>query len=122
MLSACSNAPVSKKEVVGSYSINKGSPKDEIEVFANGRYTHTYAPRGGAAVVDSGTWSLREYNGMRLFFENFRSWSRKSRYPNAVNGGEPPPALWPALVERSFSGELRLIVDSDQDWMYIKVK
>jgi hypothetical protein len=119
---ACSSAPVSREDVVGSYSLSTGSARDEIEVFADGRYTHTYDPHIGAAAVDSGTWSLGEYDGMRVLFENFRSWSRGIRYSYDANAEQPRGALWPALIQRSFSGDLLLVVDSDLDLKYVKRK
>lgn len=111
---ACSSAPISVEDVIGSYELNKGSARDEVEVLTNGRYIHTYA-------LDSGTWSLREHDGTRLLFEGFRSWSRGARYPHQSTE-RPPAALWPALVERSVLGEVRLIVDIDQDWAYVRKK
>ena len=124
MSQGCFAEPVTATDVVGSYKLNRGSAKDEIEVLAGGRYVHNYATKD-RSVSDTSTWSMGDYGGTRILFEQFRAWSGSEwsgnpNYGSTIMTGEPAPALYPALVRRSLSGEVQLVVNEDQDWKYVK--
>ena len=120
--SACSADARRPEDVVGTYVLNRGSAQDMIHVRSDGRYVHSYVLPGRMVAADSGTWQLGDYDGQRVLFDNFRSWSRAEREGQGAGdvAPAPNPAEYPALLERGLFGEERLVVNADLGWYYVK--
>src|SRR5436309_6757866 len=110
-------APVHREDLVGTFRLRGSHARDELSVSDDGRYTHIYAPPGGAALTDSGRWTIDTVEGVELIvFDNFVLRFRNETFPDLVQ----PPGYWPVRAERGITGRVRLNADRDLGWFYEK--
>lgn len=109
---AC-NRDIRFGDVLGSYALNKGDAIDVVELRADSTYSHEITPRAGSANVERGAWTLED---RRIIFTDFLM-----RAPKEGEGGTPQVrGIWPASVDRDMRGRLRLVVNDDLGWYYVR--
>ena len=114
----CFADAVSTANVVGRYKLNQGTAQDEIEVLPDGRYVHSHRTNRGRTLADTGTWSMRNYNGNRLELAHFRFISPVDS-GEMTDGADARPTLWVPVISRTLSGRVRLAVDDDIGLAYV---
>lgn len=110
---ACSE-PVTEQMVVGRYDANHGIATDTIDVRSDGTYRHYYKEPDGEEFINEDRWKLELVDGRpAVVFSGFKSRWRRPR-PNGSGG------YYPAFVERSFFGKIRLSISYDEGYYYIR--
>ena len=109
---ACSSA-INRASVVGKYIANHGKAFDAIDLNQDGTYTYLYRPKSGAEFHNSGRWTLyREGSEARITFRDFIF--------GLPGYGGGPPGYWDVEVETSWAGKLRLSINPDLNYYYVK--
>lgn len=115
-------------DVVGKYSANLGKGVDVLEVKRDGTYLYTCDPskapdfsntghwKGSSSNVSGFTnennWSLHYDNGEpRMTFDKFRFCALDYR---------KPAGYWDVSVQRSWRGVIRLPIDRDINFYFVK--
>lgn len=115
-------------DVVGTYVANRGKGIDVLEVKRDGTYLYTCNPgkapdfsntrhrQGSSSVASSFTnenhWSLHYDDGEpRMTFDDFRFCAVDYR---------KPAGYWDVSVQRSWRGVLRLPIDRDVNFYFVK--
>jgi hypothetical protein len=99
---------------MGEYVADHGIATDIVRVGPGGIYWHIYQEPGGEEFKNKGTWELEFIKGEpAVVFSGFKTRWRKLDRPLA-------PAIYPAFVERSFSGRIRLSLSAGEGYYYIK--
>ena len=99
-------------DVPGMYVANYREFTDTLFIEDDGWYIHLWA-RDDTTVFDTGLWEYGFVGGERVVdFKNFSFPPRKGL------GTVSPPNFWPARMERSLLGEIRLIINSDLGLYY----
>lgn len=104
----------------GHFEINQGRARDVIDIYPNGTFIHTFALPNEALQADSGAWSLLDLDGARVQFEGFRSFSSAERDGLEPGSGSPTPGVFAALVMETRGGTIKLLVDQDLGWEYVR--
>jgi hypothetical protein len=105
---------ITQDEVIGIYIANHHKGLDEIELQRTGLYTYTCKLNDGKALKNSGSWSLHyENEEARITFNNFVFCL--SQYGSK-------PAYWDVPVEKSWTGKLRLPLDRDLNYYFVRQK
>ena len=114
--------PIESAELTGTYVLEGVAASDTINVSSGHRYVHAFRAIDGAVVRDSGEWSFKQLDGTRLVFHQFRQGvlERLDRRVSPVADSNEPANEWVALVERDLSGRLRIVVNADLGWSYVK--
>jgi hypothetical protein len=118
VIAACSR-PATQDEALGTYAMNKGKARDTLVVYPNGTYARRYAVPGAAIVVDSGRWTwdtLKTEQSLTL--EKFIPRWNDELYPPT----RATPGVWPTRPERRFNGTVRIPVEGDLGWAYVRVQ
>jgi hypothetical protein len=116
-LAACSR-PATKDEALGAYAMNKGKARDTLIVYPNGAYARRYAAPGAVMVVDSGRWIWNSIKTEQvLTFENFIPRWNDELYPPT----RATPVNWPTRPERRLGGTIKIPVEGDLGWAYVRV-
>jgi aminoglycoside 6'-N-acetyltransferase I len=116
---ACSEWPIGARELPGTYVMNRGRAADTLILDRQGHFRRIYAMPDKPVVIDSGRWTVDTFHEtVYVAFATFsQRWRAESdmgalpRYPIAAGPWRAPP-------ERGFSGQIRLPVDPDLDWVY----
>jgi hypothetical protein len=115
-LAGCGSSP-HVKDVVGTYKLNRGEESDIIEVRNDSTYVHTLRPRGGEVATESGKWTLEEHGGeQRVIFTHFLMRAPKE----GLAGTAQVRGIWPATIGRNIRGRIRLTVNDDFGWYYVR--
>ncbi|MFN2570406.1 MAG: hypothetical protein ABR537_02170 [Gemmatimonadales bacterium] len=117
----CSSWPINLREVPGTYVMNRGRAADTLVIQPQGRYVHMYRAPGQPVVVDVGAWSIDTIHKQAVvtlhgFWQRWRTETEASellRHPLA-------PGLWQVTPQRDALGRLRLMVDEDIEWLYVR--
>jgi hypothetical protein len=116
-IAACSR-PATKDEALGAYAMNKGKAHDTLIVYPNGAYARRYKAPGAAIVVDSGHWTWDSNKTEHvLTFENFIPRWNDELYPPT----RATPAIWRTRPERRLGGAIKIPVEGDLGWAYVRV-
>jgi len=114
MISACSRS-VSPSELPGTYVMNRGQAADTIFVRSDGTYLRRLVLPGEAPVSDTGQWQLEPVAGEeRIVFAKLRA-----KWPGLRE--ESPPGYWPVRTVLGAGGQVRLPVDEDLGWAYVRL-
>ena len=117
VIAACSR-PATKDEALGVDAMNNGKGHDTLIVYPNGVYARRYAVPGAPIVVDSGRWSWDSIKSERvLTFENFIPRWNDELYPPT----RAAPVNWRTRPERRLGGTIRIPVEGDLGWAYVRV-
>ena len=104
---------IDQRAVPGSYFANHGKGLDAIELKQDGTYVYIYQSRGGEEFRNAGRWTFyRQDNAPRITFTDFVFGLR--------GYGGAKPGYWDVEIERSWRGELRLSLDPDLNYYYLK--
>ena len=104
-------------DVTGHYRLNQGHARDELDLRPDGAYVHSYILPGQPPEIDSGRWHSEVMDGaFTLTFDDFvmKSSLERDRRPDVSRG------FWGATPERTMLGKLKLPVDPDKGWSYIR--
>jgi hypothetical protein len=102
--------------------MNQGRAADTLVVRADGSYWRRYVAPGQAPVTDSGRWAVERVTGEALIgFENFAPRWQSETFPG-VPGLPGARGLWPVAAERTLAGTVKLPVNDDLGWAYIRVR
>lgn len=105
----------------GHFELNQGRARDVIDIYPNGTFIHTFALPSQALQADSGVWSVLDLDGARVQFEEFRSFSSAERDGLEPGSGSPTPGVFAALVMETRGGTIKLVVDQDLGWEYVRL-
>ena len=105
--------------VPGTYVMNHGRAGDTLLVRAGGTYVRRYTAPGQPLAIDSGTWSVDTLlnDGMLGFNSFLTRWDAEVPF---ASGRDIFRGLWLTIAQRDFRGSVRLIVDDDLDWAYVR--
>jgi hypothetical protein len=115
VLSACAQVQRTD-DLVGWYVLRTDSATDVIRVDRDGAYRHGFYPHNGHSVQESGSWEFDQVDGQPVIvFHDFVDRASLAYFPDRpqIRG------MWPAHVQRSIWGGLRLIEDDDAGWYYV---
>ena len=114
---ACATPLDRAEDVVGVYDLKWDGTVDQLEVRPDGRYVRTYHTEGGAAVVDSGAWTMSHASGeTRVEFANWLPSWRAQTFPDIpMRRG-----YWVPYAERGLTGQVRISVESDIGLAYVR--
>jgi hypothetical protein len=127
LLDGCS-ARVTVSEVVGTYVANRGHGVDVLEIKGDGTYFYTCkfgeapdfentihssnAPQDRSDFINHDHWSLHYDNGdLRITLDHFQACALDYRRP---------AGFWDVPVKRSWTGGIRLPIDSDVNYYFVK--
>jgi hypothetical protein len=98
--------------------MDRGRAADTLVVREDGTYRHRYVTSSATAVTDSGRWSINTLDGDRLItFAQFTPRWRTESSPSEAR----PTGWWPVQAERTLGGTVRLPVDDDFGWAYVRI-
>jgi len=127
VLVGCSRR-IAPADVAGRYTANRGNGVDVLEIRKDGLYSYTcklgktpdfenttHWPQASIEATDfrnEGRWNLHYDEGEpRITLDHFQACARDYRRP---------PGLWDVPVERSLFGTIRLPIDSDVGFYFVK--
>jgi hypothetical protein len=115
--SSCRGVP--PDAVPGTYVMNHGRASDTLVVRAGGTYIRRYAAPGQPPAIDSGTWSVDTASrGQMLGFDRFPTrWDAETPF---ASDRDTVRGLWLTIAHRDVRGRVRLVVDDDLDWAYVR--
>jgi hypothetical protein len=114
--------PARPAEVPGTYVMDGGRAADTLVVRPGGTYLRRYAAPGRAPVTDSGTWSVVTGAGAGdLAFQGFVPSWRAETFPGPSEPGGGRGHLWFVAPKRGAGGGVRLPVNDDLGWAYVRV-
>lgn len=123
---ACSSRPeirdssLTRAQLAGHYEMNRGRASDMIDLFEDGRYVHSFQADSMPELIDEGKWTVEYIGGERVLLEGFRAWSRAERAGGAPGSLPRSPGTWAGLVDWRADGTVRLHVDLDLQWAYVR--
>ena len=99
--------------------MNDGRAADTLVVRTGGTYVRRYVAPGQPLVIDSGTWSLDTLSGEQMLgFHKFPTrWEAETPF---ASDRDTVPVLWLVRAKRDIRGGVRLVVDDDLDWAYVR--
>jgi hypothetical protein len=102
-----------RPDVFGRYVANHGKGLDVIELSPDGTYLYAYRSSDGKEFRNKGRWTFYRQDGApSITFDDFEF---------GLNGyGSGKPAYWDVEVEASWLRELRLSLDPDLNYYYLK--
>ncbi len=105
LLWACGQS-FERSELLGTYKNNQA---DEFIIVTNdGKYIHILKTENNT-FKETGTWELEIFNGEPIIeFYNF-----DHDFEDTIDSRQKRSSVWPAFVERSFFGKIRLPTDPD---------
>lgn len=114
IISAAACSPnVGPRAVLGRYVANHNKGLDVIELKQDGTYAYVYRPTQGEEFRNAGRWTFYyKDEAPRITFRDF-VFGLKSY-------GGLDPGYWDVEVERSWDGRLRLALDADLNYYYVK--
>ena len=115
---SCSR-PVPPDAVPGTYVMNHGRAADTLVVRAGGTYVRRYAAPGQPLAIDSGTWHVDSLAGEQMLgFDRFATrWEAETPF---ASDRDTVPVLWLVSAKRDARRGVRLVVNDDLDWAYIR--
>lgn len=122
---ACGALPIDHREIPGTYVMNLGRAADTLIVIKGGTYRRIYASPNQPVMIDSGKWVITMYHGDEVVaFSDFRQrWRSETEGTGSARHRTPITADdWRARPERSLWGRLRLPVEPELQWMYVRAK
>ena len=104
---------IERRALLGKYVANHGKGLDAIELKHDGSYVYFYRSSSGKEFRNAGRWTFyRQDNAPRITFNDFVF---------GLGGyGGAKPGYWDVEIERSWRGELRLSLDPDLNYYYLK--
>lgn len=104
---------IDEATLVGTYIANHGRGKDTLFVEPGGKYIHHFLGPSGKRFEDEGTWDFESdpagnYNVVFTGFQHY--WDEGAR----------SNAIWPAYVQRSLFGKVRILLNEDLSYYYEK--
>jgi hypothetical protein len=115
---ACARS-VPPEEVPGTYVMNRGKAADTLVVRADRMYVRRYAAPGRPMAIDSGTWSPDHVGSSPML--GFQGFPMRWEVETSPDGRDTARVLWLVSAQRDARGGVRLLVDEDLDWAYIRV-
>jgi len=123
-LYAC-NTNFEEAELLGTYKANHGKGEDIIYLKKNGEYLHIFKS-SKKTYKENGTWGYETFqNEPMISFYNFNHRWRYEDWQQDPEVNESPETIkniWPAHVERSLFGKIRLGLDDDMGYYFEKVE
>jgi hypothetical protein len=107
--------PIDNDEIPGRYVANhKKVLLDMVEIRADGTYTYQYKTvSGDDDFTNTGTWIIEDHAG--------RTYITFNKFVFVLPGyGSGRPAYWPVEPLRSLTGSIRLTLDPDLGYYYVK--
>jgi hypothetical protein len=109
----CSQS-IDRDQVVGRYSGNHGKGIDQIELRPDGSYLYACRLSDGKEFSNSDRWTLDYANQeARITLDHFTS---------CLQQHGATPGYWDMPVEKSWSGTLRLALNPDLGYYYVRQK
>jgi hypothetical protein len=124
LVAACSEFPINPREVPGTYVMNRGRAADTLMLQQDEHrrlYRRVYRMPGQPLVIDSGTWSVdRSRRPMVVRLTTIWPRWRAETEASTLRRSPLTPVIWSAEPTRTLSGRIRLWVDEDLDWAYVR--
>jgi hypothetical protein len=121
VVAACSEWPISARDVPGTYVMNRGRAADTLIVLPHGRYRHIYAMPGQRVVIDSGTWLVNQApHQVAVRFSTLWARWRNETDGSYLRRSLLTPMSWSVEVSRTLSGRIRMYADENLDWAYVR--
>ena len=115
-LCAC-EAQFKESELMGTYKANHGKGEDIIVLKEGGRYSHSFKT-SEKLFEREGTWEYEIFQDQPLIsFYNF-----DHRWRDDYTEERGMKNVWPAFIERSIFGKIRLGLSDDLGFYYEKVE
>lgn len=117
MLCASCSPQVQTENVVGTYLSNHGHGVETLTLHPTGRYTLVHKEGGKIVLQNEGQWALEkdDRGNARLSFERYVFGYRdRDPFPDG------DPGYWLVTVDQTWSGKLKLPVDPDLGYAYVK--
>jgi hypothetical protein len=121
LVAACSAWPINPRDVPGTYVMNRGRAADTLIVLQPGRYRRVYRMPGQPVIVDYGTWSVdRSRHQMVIKFATLWARWRAETEASSLRRSPLAPVAWSVQPTRTLNGRVKLLVDEDLDWAYVR--
>jgi len=115
-LCAC-EAQFKKSELIGTYKANHGKGEDIIVLKEGGKYLHTFKT-SEKLFEREGTWEYEIFKDQPLIsFYNF-----DHRWSDSYTEEKGERNVWPAFIELSIFGKIRLGLSDDLGFYYEKIE
>jgi hypothetical protein len=102
--------------IIGKYKANHNKGEDLLELKEDGTYIYQFITPDGKEIKNTNKWEL-EYLEGRPIITFLRFSSALSKYSSQR------PGFWIVEVEKSFfNGNIRLCIDPDLGYYYVKKK
>ena len=116
-ITAC-DVGIDARELTGLYVMNKGQAADSLVVRNDSTYRRVYASPNSPIVVDTRRWSAVNRDGtLQLELSNFPSRWRAETFPSVQLS---TPGWFLVAPTRRFGASVRLVVDPDLGWAYVR--
>ena len=103
---------------MGVYVMNRGGAADTLLVREGGTYVRRYAAPGRPVIAYSGRWTVDTVGSRRVV--RFAAFAPRWRAESAAVERQLV-GWWPVRPERTARGTVRLPVDEEQGWAYVRV-
>jgi len=104
--------PADRALVIGKYLSNNKSATEMLNVKSDGTYEYYYKGSAGKEITNSDKWIFEYWRGKPLVtFSHFIFGWKET---------ESRPAYWAVEVERSLFGNIKLSINSDLDYYFVK--
>lgn len=114
-LSAC-KAQFENSELIGIYKANHNRGEDIVILNKDGKYSHTFKT-SGKLFERKGAWEYEIFEDQPLIsFYNF-----DHRWSDSYTEEKGERNVWPAFIERTIFGKIRLGLDDDLGFYYEKI-
>lgn len=114
IFSGCSGE-IDIKTVIGNYVANHQKGTDTLELRPDGTYNYQYIFPDGGEIKISNKWEFNNSDGKPIItFHKFIF--------GLPGYGSKDPGFWIVEVKRTLTGDLRLVIDPDLNYYYIKQK
>jgi hypothetical protein len=118
---ACSSWPIGPRDLPGTYVMNRGQAADTLVLLEQGTYRRVYRRSGDSPVIDTGTWSVDTvHKELVVTLQGFWQRWRAETEMGVMRRTVLTSGTWRAPLERTLSGSIKLIVDSDVEWAYVR--
>ena len=120
LLAGCTRS-ADLRDVPGTYVMNQGQAADTLVVKAEGQYRRIYVMPGQVAIIDTGAWTIDTIGAEVLItFAHFVPRWRAETDPPELRSQSLIQGFWPTQPERTASGRIRIVVDPDDSWAYVR--
>ena len=104
---------IDRSFVIGRYEANHRKAIDNLQLNSDGTYVHYFKTHESKEFKASDKWEFEYTNGKPTI--------TFSKFSFGLSGyGTAQPGFWIVQVERSLTGDIRLCIDPDLGYYYVK--